>query len=225
MPRFSEFEFNRKMSEVKDYVIDACNSMGIPLDKVARASQRVSELDPLLYTFDDGGSALEGRFREIMKDEGLDTTQIDNFMMLLHGLRDPFGDFIGSIVNNIFVPGPTTEVPPDWPESVENSRGKPFALGYFEDEDILGTDDDEDIVEGYDIVNPCMLKVVGPSGAAVDYALPGWSCVVAGIIVLAAAIGNEGGDFLSSVVAGFRKTGRELKRAGKKIGKLIKKIF
>ena len=73
--------------------------------------------------------------------------------------------------------------------------------------------------------NPCLLTVVGPEGAPVDYAIPGWSCVIAGIIVAAAAIGDSALGFLDRVVDGFRKTGRELKRFGKKVGKLIKKVF
>lgn len=223
MPRFSEADFDVKMSEVRDYLIEQCSKKKVPLDKLAAAATSVGEMDPALYTFDDGGNAARQQFRILLQNSGMTFQEVSAVEDIFTAIHDLFGELIGSLTYNTFIPGPTyDDPPPDWSESIEWSKNEPMVLGDFDYENILGEmDDDETEVLGHRFVNPCMVTVIGPTGAPVDYALPGWSCVLAGIIVVAGALGDSALSFLDRVADGFKKAGRGLKKLGKKISKAL----
>lgn len=223
MPRFSEADFDGRMEKVRDYLISRCSDEKVPLDKLAAAATSVGEMNPALYAFDDGGSAARRQFRILLENSGMASQEADAVELIFIEIHDLFKDLIGSLTYNTFVPGPIFDhPPPDWPESIEWSGGKRVVLGDFDYENVLGDLDDDGVeVQGHRFVNPCMITVIGPSGAPVDYALPGWSCVLAGIVVVAAAIGDDALGFLEAVADGFKKIGRGLKKVGREIGRIF----
>ncbi len=227
MPKFSKAEFNGRMQEVRDYLVDACREKAIPLAKVARAGEMLAEQDPATYAINDGAKMAMQQFAALLAASGMTDKEAADFLDIFGAIQDVFGQFIASLAYNTYTPIiEISEPPPEWPEACEGWNGKPIELGFFDEANVLGDlDGDDSEVSRYRIVNPCMMTVTGPSGAAVDYALPGWSCVLAGVVVVAAAIGDGAGDFLDNVISGFEKTGREMKRFGRKVKKWLKKIF
>ncbi|MDS9469655.1 hypothetical protein RGQ15_18980 [Paracoccus sp. MBLB3053] len=224
MPTFSEMEFDQKMAEIREYLVEACQFKGIPLQQLAEAASRVNEMDPMRYVFDDGGNGARAEFHRLLTESGMSDENIEELGHIFYTMQyDRFGDFFSKLVYNVYTPGPVISTPPPGGEAWDG--GQRMLLGDFDFENVLGDPDDDTNVTRHRIENPCMLTVVGPEGAPVDYAIPGWSCVLAGIIVAAAAIGDSALGFLDRVVDGFRKTGRELKRFAKKAVKLIKKLF
>lgn len=224
MPRFSEAEFDAYMHDVQRFVVDECRRNGVPLRQLARATERVGEMNPALFAFDDGGNAARGQLRKILLEEGMTEVEADKMQGIMDAVHDRFKDLIAGLVYNTFIPGPTYDEPPEeWPETIEAARGNKIVLGDFDAANLLGDIDDDGVeVIEHRFVNPCVMTVVGPSGAPVDYALPGWSCVLAGIVVVAGAIGDPTLSFLKRIGNGFEKTGRELKRMGKRIRKAFK---
>lgn len=220
--RLSDTKFKGRTEEAAQWLQEMLQQEKIDPAKLEVAFTAFGESDPLAYTFDDEGAAIQAAMTRCMTDAGLRFDEAEKVLDILKAMQDPFKDIIGTIAYAVAIPGPS--VPPDdqTPDVYPATDGRTVELWYLDADSLDDAIEDPDSADGQEtrFVNPFVIEVV-VGGVVKTVTAPAWVGYAILATLATAILGGNTTDFFEALKKGFRRIGRGLKKVGKKIKKAL----